>query len=1059
MYHRLPLIFYSFFLFLLLSQTDANSQPYYFRHYQVENGLSNNSVYFIRQDSKGFMWIATKDGLNRFDGVHFKVFRIDSASNEKHLSTDYIYCIQPRSDGWLWVGSQQGLYQYNSEKERLEPFIDSLKNIYDITIDRKGQMWFISSFTACRYDFKTKILQQYPPSTYFSATSLCMSKDGSIWVGTQNGFLEKYNPDDHYFSAFDLFSHSKTPNSKWIQKIHSGDSNQIFAGTTSQGLKIFNTSDTTYEDVLTYNPDETTIFVREILQNSRNEYWIATESGIFIYHTDTKTFTNLKKKFQDPYSLNDNAVYALFKDNEGGIWAGTFFGGINYYAKQNTAFKKYFPDNGENSISGNAVREICKDNYGNLWIGTEDGALNKVNSTSGNIEHFKPTGEKGSIAYTNVHGLLADADDLWIGTFEHGIDVMDIKTGKVKKHYSSGPGEHDLKSNFALCFIKSSEGKILIGTSNGLYYFDKIKKDFTRIEEVPLGLLITSITEDHNKIIWVGTGNDGAYRIDPMTGRHGHLQNEINKKNTLSNNSINDIYEDSYHNIWFATQGGGISKLDSSRKNFSYFTTANGLPGDFVFKIIEDDEKSIWATTSNGLVNFGPHFQNPVVYTKSNGLLTNQFNYHSGFKDKNGRLYFGCVKGMISFSPTDFSKRHFSPPLYITGIQVFNNELNPRNDSAVLKQSIIDTKKITLPYYQSSISLDFAALSYLAPEMTEYRYQLVGLDNEWTSLKTNRKAYFTNLTPGKYLFKIMASVNGEWNTKNTKELSIVITPPIWATWWAYLIYIGSGLTILFYFIRSYQRSQHEKKEKEIYETKIDFFTNVAHEIRTPLTLIKGPVENLLEKRYEMPDMEEDLDCLDKNTNRLTQLISQILDFRQTEIKNFSLDFTRVNINQTLEETFLRFKILAHKRKLDFELRLPPTDIQAMADAEALQKILSNLIGNAVKYAEKKVDIKLLPLQKDSSSFTMVFENDGYLIKKEMAEKIFEPFYRIKETKYQKGTGIGLALARSLTQLHKGKLGMTFMQSNLNTFVLTLPLEPEEAYPKIPLRKEPQIINK
>jgi len=1046
-------------LLFLLSHTDAQSQPYYFRHYQVENGLSNNSVYFIRQDSKGFIWIATKDGLNRFDGVGFKVFRIDSAHNEKHLSTDYIYCIQPGENGWLWVGSQRGLYQYNPEKERLEPFIDSLKNIYDITIDLKGQMWFISSFTACCYNFQTKRLQQYPPSTYFLATSLCLAKDGTIWIGTQNGFLEKYHPENNSFSAFDLFSHSRTPNSKWVQKIHGVDSNQIFAGTTSQGLKIFNTTNSSYQDVLTYNPDKTTIFVREILQNSKNEYWIATESGIFIYNTDTKTFTNLKKKFQDPYSLNDNAVYALFKDNEGGIWAGTFFGGINYYAKQNAAFKKYFPNNGENSISGNAVREICKDDYGNLWIGTEDGALNKINSISGNIEHFKPTGEKGSIAYTNVHGLLADKDELWIGTFEHGIDVMDIKTGKVIKHYSAGRGEKGLKSNFALCFIRASDGKIIVGTSVGLYSYDRKKDSFNLYPQIPFGSFVTSVVEDHHKILWVGTQTNGVYRIDPASGRYEHFQNEINKKNMLSNNSINDVYEDSEGNIWFATEGGGISKLDSSRKNFSYFTTANGLPGDFVYKIIEDDEKSIWATTSNGLVHFEPHFKNPVVYTKSNGLLTNQFNYHSGFKDKNGRLYFGCVKGMISFSPIDFSKSPLLPPLYITGMQVFNNELNPHTDSAVLKQSIIDTKKITLHYYQSSISFDFAALSYLSPEMTQYKYQLKGLDNDWTILKTNRKVYFTNLSPGEYVFKIMASVNGMWDAKNTKELSIVITPPIWATWWAYAIYILTGLIILFLLIRNYHKRQHEKKEKEIYETKIDFFTNVAHEIRTPLTLIKGPVENILEKRYQMPDIEEDLDCLDKNTNRLMQLVSQILDFRQTEIKNFSLDFTRININEILEDTFLRFKILAQKRKLDFELILPPTEIHARADSEALQKILSNLVGNAVKYAEKKVTIKLLPLQKESNSFTMIFENDGYIIKKEMAEKIFEPFYRIKETKYQKGTGIGLALARSLTQLHKGSLEMVFMQSNLNTFVLTLPLEPEQALPKIPMKEKSPIINK
>lgn len=1050
-------IFYSLLLTCFLIQTKGKSQPYYFRHYQVENGLSNNSVYFIRQDSKGFIWIATKDGLNRFDGSHFKVFRIDDVGNEKHLSTDYIFCILPRKDGWLWVGSQRGLYQFNPEKERLEPFLDSLPNVFDLTIDREGNMWFISSVTVCKYNFETKTLRQFPPSKYFLASSLCLAQDGNIWVGTENGFLERFNPDSNSFTGFDLFSHSRTPSSKWIQKIRGGEDNTIFAGTTAQGLKVFNIMDSSYKDVLTYNADKTSIFIRDILQNSKNEYWIATETGIFIYNTKAKTFTNLKKKFQDPYSLNDNAIYGLFKDKEGGIWAGTFFGGINYFAKQNAVFKKYFPDNGENSISGNAVREICRDKYGNLWVGTEDGALNKINSITGNIEHFKPTGEKESIAYTNIHGLLADGDELWIGTFEHGIDVMDIKTGKVKKHYLTGSAQNDLKSNFALCFIHNREGKIIIGTSHGLYWYDREKDNFPRYQEVPLGSFITSIIEDHNKIIWAGTNSAGAFWFDPATGRHGHLQNEINNKNTLSNNSINDIYEDSSDNIWFATEGGGITKLDSTRKKFTSFTTNNGLPGDFVYKILEDDEKTLWAATSNGLVNFGTHFQNPAVYTRANGLLSNQFNYHSGFKDGNGRLYFGCVKGMVSFLPLDFLKSRIAPPVYITGIQVFNADLNPEKDSAILKKTIINTDKIKLAYYQSSISFDFAALSYISPEMTEYRYQLEGLDKEWTYLKTNRKVYFTNLSPGEYVLKIMTFSNGVWNTRNVKQLAITITPPIWATWWAYLIYTILSLLILYYFVSSVHRRQQEKKEKEIYETKIEFFTNVAHEIRTPLTLIKGPVENLLEKRFEMPSLEEDLDCLDKNTNRLMQLVSQILDFRQTEINKFSLDFTRVNINEILEETYLRFKILAQKRKLDYQLDLPPLDVNAMADIEALQKILSNLIGNAVKYAEKKVAIKLFSLEKENNFFTIIFENDGYIIKKEMAEKIFKPFYRIKETKHQKGTGIGLALARSLTLLHKGSLEISFLQSNFNTFVLTLPIESERANLKIRKENKSQIL--
>ncbi|MEO8414264.1 MAG: two-component regulator propeller domain-containing protein [Ginsengibacter sp.] len=1032
---------------ILLYITNVHAQPYYFRHYQVENGLSNNSVYFIKQDSNGFMWFATKDGLNRFDGFHFKVFRINSAEDDKHLSTDYIFCILPGKDGMLWVGAQRGLYMFNRQKERLEPFIDSLPNIFDITVDHLGQLWFISSSTLCRYNFKTNTLRQFSPLKYFNATSICLANDGQLWASTNNGFLEKYNVNDDTFSSFNMFSNSKTPTSRWIQKIYADDNHTIFVGTTSQGLKIFNTSSSSYGDVLTYNPDKTTIFVRDILKTAENEYWFATESGIFIYNTITKSFTNIKKKFLDPYSLSDNAIYALCKDAEGNIWAGTFFGGVNYYAKSNASFKKYFPDNTENAISGNAVREICKDQYGNLWIGTEDGGLNEINSQTNELKRFKPTGDKTSIAYTNIHGLLADGNDLWIGTFEHGIDVMDIRTGKIKKHFMSGPGEKDLKSNFALCFFRTSGGKILIGTSNGLYYYNKEKIEFEKPAEIPGNMFISSILEDHNNIIWVGTNNQGAYWFDPVTHKKGQIKTELNNTNSISNNSVNDIYEDSNNNIWFATEGGGLCKLNNDRKKITVYTTNNGLPGNFVFKVLEDDKKTLWATTSRGLVNFGQDFKKPIVFTQANGLLNNQFNYHSGYKDKDGRLYFGSVKGMISFKPDDFLKSHYVPPVFITGLQVYNVELDPEKDTDALKKSILCTDKIMLSYDQSSISIDFAALSYVSPEMTAYQYKLEGLDDEWTSIKTNRKVYFTNLSTGTYVFRIKAATNDAWS-KNEKQLIIEIKPPIWATNWAYLFYTIMVILILYYFISSYHKRQHEKKEKEIYESKIDFFTNVAHEIRTPLTLIKAPVENLLEKKYEMHDMKEDLACLDRNTNRLINLVSQILDFRQTEIKSFTLDFTKVNVNEVLRETSLSFTIMAKKKQLDYTLVMPSPEVYAFADAEALQKIFSNLIGNAVKYADKKVVVTLYALKKTSDTFTIEFENDGHIIKKELAEKIFEPFYRIKETNHQKGTGIGLTLARSLVELHTGSLQLTFTKTGCNIFTLILPAQPEQAHPEI-----------
>ena len=482
-------------------------------------------------------------------------------------------------------------------------------------------------------------------------------------------------------------------------------------------------------------------------------------------------------------------------------------------------------------------------------------------------------------------------------------------------------------------------------------------------------------------------------------------------------------------------------QIKQRQKNYYRYTTKNGLPGNFVFKVLEDDKKALWATTSRGLVNFAPDFQKPNVFTQANGLLNNQFNYHSGYKDEDGRLYFGSVKGMISFMPDDFLKNRFVPPVYITGFQVYNKELDPSKDSAVLKTSIIGADKITLSYNQSSISIDFAALSYTAPEMTEYKYMLEDLDNQWTTIKTNRKVYFTNLSPGKYIFNVKAAANDLWS-KNEKQLIIEIKPPIWATGWAYLVYAIIVILISYYLISNYHERQHEKKEKEIYESKIEFFTNVVHEIKTPLTLIKGPVENLLEKQFDMPDIKEDIACLDRNTNRLMNLVSQLLDFRQTEIKGFSLYFSKVNINEILRETFLSFKILAKKRNLDYKVISPPNDVYALADAEALRKIFSNLISNAVKYADKKVTITLLQPAKNGNSFTIEFENDGYLVSSELEETIFKPFQRLQETHNQKGTGIGLTLARSLAELHTGKLHMRFTRKPINIFVLTLPFKPK-----------------
>jgi len=1025
---------------LLICSTTSRAQSYFFRNYTVESGLSNNTVYCSIQDSSGFLWFGTKDGVNRFDGYHFKVFNMNDDGHT--LETNLIGCLMVDKKNRLWVGCQKGLYTFDRQKERMVRFLETFPEINAIQMDKYGQLWFISRLTVCRYNFNTKKIRIFLTSTFFEASSLCLSEEGDIWACTPNGFLHRFDEATETFKSFSLFSHSPKASAYAVIKIYPAGKGAIFAGTTNQGLKRFDIATSTYTDLLTLNPDKTTVYVRDIKKYSDNEFWLATESGIFIFNTRTKQFTNLKKKLLDPYSLSDNAVYTLCKDMEGGMWAGTYFGGINYYSKQYAVFQKYFPDNSANALGGSVVREICNDRLGNLWIGTEDAGLNKLNPATGAITQYKPTGEKNSIAYTNIHGLLATGNDLWIGTFEHGLDVMDIATGKIKKHYAAGPGNKELKSNFIVCLLQTKNGEIYAGTSNSLFKFDSRADGFDSAASLPPHTFVSCLLEDDNKTIWIGTHDRGLYFYNPVTKKQGHFENDPANKNSLTNNTINAIYEDGKQNLWIATEGGGLCKLSKDRKTIIHFTIQNGLPSNFIFKVLEDNQQNLWVTTSRGLVNLHPENGNVIIYTKDNGLLNDQFNYNSGYKDEDGQLYFGSVKGMIRFVPGNFLKPAIVPPVYITGLQVQNKELDIANDSAILRQSILYTDEIALPYDRSSISIDFAALSFISPEMTIYSYTMQGIDNAWTEINPNRKIYFTNLSPGKYIFKVKAGINGNWS-KEVKQLTIKILPPWWATSWAYIVYAVVAITIAYYLLRTYHIIAEDKKEKEIYEAKIDFFTNIAHEIRTPLTLIKGPVENLLEQVEEVPSIKEDVVTMERNTNRLIALITQILDFRQTETKGFSIDFLKVDITALLKENYENFSPLAKKKKLAYNLQLPSTVIYALADEEALNKIFSNLINNAVKYAQSNVTVRLIPPDNSGPYFTIEIENDGLIIPAEMSDKIFEPFYRMKEAAKQQGTGIGLALAKSLTLLHKGNLYLKNPDGGVNVFVLCLPLKPLE----------------
>jgi len=1023
----------------------VSGQPYYFSHFQVENGLSNNSVECSIQDDDGFLWVGTINGLNRFDGYTFKTFYNDRRDTTS-IGSNFIRYLYNDRHGVIWVGTNKGVYTFDKTGEKFH-LVQALPrgNSTQIIGDARGNFWFIIDQSVYRLEPASGQARSYAMDGKLPvATSLAMAPDSSLWVSTSKGFIRKYLPLQDSFYTYSSYLRSTDPLSTSVEKLCPMNDSVFLIGTKNEGAKVFNLRTGKYKDIVTRNHEGTGIYVRSIMRRNEYEYWIGTETGIYIYDSRDGSVVHLEREYDNPYSISDNVVFAFCQDREGGLWVGTYLGGLNYLPGNYVLFEKFFPRLRSPSLSGSAVHEICKDRFGNLWVGTEDGGVDKVSPRTKTVVCFKPSPSKNGIAYHNIHGLLATGNELWIGTFEHGLDVLDVRTGKVLRHYNAGPGRHSLKNNFIVTIFQSSDHQLLIGTWGGLFRYNRATNDFTGLPE--FGSPIQALLEDDQGILWCCTQGEGITYYDPRTQRYRNLRCNPGDSCSLIDDHVNGVFQDSRGHLWFATEGG-LCLYDKKTGHFTRYTTRDGLPDNLVFKVLEDGRHNLWISTSKGLVCFDPETKDIKTYKISSGLLSNQFNYNSAFKDSDGMLYFGSVKGLIGFNPGQFVKNTFVPPVYITGLQINDKELN---------QSIAYTKVIRLPYDQSTISIDFAALSYTAPGMNEYAYQLVGLDKDWTYLKTNRKVYFTKLPPGNYIFKVKGSnSSGVWNEKEA-ALEIDILPPYWASDRAYALYALIVLGLAFLFIRYYSTRAAEKnrqrmellereKEREIYHAKIEFFTNVAHEIRTPLTLIKMPLDKLTRKRDLLPEINENLRIMEKNTNRLVELTNQLLDFRKTETDKFSLNFVKTDISDLIGEIFTNFQPAAEEKNLSFRLELPRLTLQAFVDPEAVRKILNNLINNAIKYADDKVVVQLLPFNSEDNVFHVEIRNNGSVIPYVQKEKIFQPFYRLKATEKQPGTGIGLPLARSLAELHKGVLELKMPEDDLNVFSLVLPIHQDQEF--------------
>ena len=1021
---------------LSLTITSLSAKEYYFKQYHVEDGLSNNIVTCSIQDIRGFIWVGTREGLNRFDGYNFRTFR-DTDNGPKPIGNSWILGLAIDPTGTLWIGTYMGIYKYNEKEENFDviPFCKGMK-AKNLVFDADGNLWVMLDGKLVKYNVQLDDYQTFNIPDNGVLSSFCYTSTEKIWMALSNGMLYQFDISNGEFTGFDLFAQSPETKIKNLTTVYPTVSeDKLFVGTATLGAKLFDIKTMSYKDIMSQESGQDEISVNGFVQTSPNEVWIATESGLFIYDMVADTNTLYENRISDPFSLSTSHLYSIYKDKENGIWIGTYAGGINYYSPYQP-FKRYYASPDENGMKGDIVHDITTDQYDNLWIATEDAGLNQYNPQTGKYTHFDVSQGGQGISHKNLHGLVADGSRLWVGS-ARGIDLIDIPAGRVTKRYQIAD------SRAIVIMKKLPNGMILTGTSNGMYRYNNLSDQFEPLPGFPSNIRVQSILEDHAGVIWAGTFNKGLYYYDPADKSHGKFV--IDTISTNNDNTINDIHEDKDHNLWFATQAG-LKKYDRATGLIERYTVKNGMPSNMTFRILADEYDHLWVSTTNGLVRLAPKTNEIKVFKKEHGLITNQFNYNSSWKDKEGTMYFGMVKGLVSFHPDEIREVREGAQVYFTHLTIFDQKVNTGN----LSVPVAFSKQIQLKNNQSSFKLEFSSLSYIAPAITEYSYSLGGLQDEWIDLGNTHSVTFTKLPPGTYTLKVKGrNISGNWN-EVPSVISISVAPPWWLSHTARIFYfvviLGAGVLGVRSFIRRNRRKVEQKitqmaylKEKELQQAKINFFINIAHEIRTPLTLITGPLEKVMKKCVLPDDAQNYLSIMDKNAKRLLQLADQLLDFRDTELEGYRFNFENKNVIQILHENFNRFKEAAEESNLGFELATDTKSLFIQMNEEAFVKIISNLLVNAIKYAKSKILVKFSYASGDKYLVIDVV-NDGQHIPESLKEKLFEPFFRGENASFKPGTGLGLPIARSLAEMHSGTLELIDTDELSITFRLKLPVD-------------------
>ncbi|WP_346860193.1 two-component regulator propeller domain-containing protein [uncultured Draconibacterium sp.] len=1032
--------------------------------FSQEDGLPNNQIQCIFQDSKGWMWIGTSQGLSRFDGYNFVNFTPnpgDSAS----LKGNLVRVIKEDLNGNLLVGTESGgLNIFDRDKEKFyHPFFNHPEyqnnsiSVNDIQQDENGTIWMGTDFNVLMLDTLGNITVLNPissnPDLKFEGNfvrELQFDNAGNLWIGTNTG-VYIYNPKNNILDSFTL-PFQKNQN-KEIWELYMDDEGLMWIGTYSAGLFLVSPLDYSVKKLKLEPEVERSETVKTISKGFFGEYWIGTRGGFYKYKKGEGITGYFRHNENDPRSLSNTSVLSIFHDARGETWIGTR-GGLNLLAKRKQVFHNYSALPGENNyLNSSIVYAFWIDEKDNIWIGTEDGGINIYDPKSGTYQYLMyEENNKNTISKNCIKAFLDDGKgNLWVGSFLGGIDIINLKTKQIK-HFQHNPDDpNSLSDNRVWDIAMDNDGEIWVASASGIDKFDSETNTFRHQKKINGSVGVSWLEFDSQNNLWAGSMDDVV------------VFNKNKQTTKRFPEHSRTMFEDSKNRIWIATNDKGIALYSPFTGPISYYNESDGLANNHALCILEDDDNYLWISTNNGLSKLdieNNYFQN---FTNKDGLSNNQFCYGAAYKTKSGDLLFGSISGFNRFNPSEIISVDNDVPLVFTDFKILYKSVEIGNDKkSVLQKSISETDHLILNYDQNIFTLEFAALNYVNSNKNMYTYRLEGFSEEWNDPSINRSATYTNLNPGDYVLHVKRVVPG--NPEGGKELQLYITvlPPFWKTKWfltlLILFIIGLIYTLVHFFInREKIKSQlvverlNARKLHELDMLKLKFFTNISHEIRTPLTLILGPLNKLLKNEASPAEVKENLQLMHRNANNLDRLINQLLDFRKLQTGNLKLNLTEADIVRFIETLVHSFNDFADEKQIQLKFTTLKKKLTAVFDHDKIEKIINNLLSNAFKFTAPggsvSVTLSLVfnsedddfhNTSKDKQFIEITVKDTGRGIPPQNIKKIFNRFFQSDEEDGNSGAGIGLALVKELVKLHKGEIFVSSKTGMGTKFTIRIP---------------------